>query len=349
MNIKKAMLHICLIAILLLLPGCSILDGGGSAAHLGMQAIEEGDYDKALEIFEGAEKGSANKELLYRGRGIALMGKSDYKGAVAAFKEALSHAPGRIRDLEYDISFYLAVAEFRSGNAEAAKDTCSAILDLDRKNSNAFFLRGKAELSTGDTDHALRDFAAAIRFNSEDPDLYIDIYESLTAADMADDGESYLKSAMELTKLSDFQKGKLAYWMEDYERAKQALEGSRGDDSDPAVILYLGRTYEALGDKSYAASLYKTYLKDNPGDVGICNQLGLCELDVGDYGSALKAFEQGLSNGGGNIVQSLKFNQIVAYEYLSDFKKATVLMEAYLKDYPDDEVAKREYAFLSTR
>ncbi|MCR4892767.1 MAG: tetratricopeptide repeat protein, partial [Lachnospiraceae bacterium] len=154
---------------------------------------------------------------------------------------------------------------------------------------------------------------------------------------------------MQLTHINGFQKGKLYYWMGDYDSAKSALEEARGDGSDESVILYLGKTYEALGDKSYAASLYKTYLEDNPGDTKICNQLGLCELDVGDYDSALKAFQQGIAVGDSESLQSLKFNEIVAYEYLSDFKKATVLMEAYLKAYPDDETAVREYTFLSSR
>ena len=39
----------------------------------------------------------------------------------------------------------------------------------------------------------------------------------------------------------------------------------------------------------------------------------------------------------------------ITYEYLGDFKKACVLMEAYLAIYPDDTMALREYEFLKTR
>lgn len=49
------------------------------------------------------------------------------------------------------------------------------------------------------------------------------------------------------------------------------------------------------------------------------------------------------------MMQVLKMNEIVAYERLKDYKKASVLMESYLKTYPDDEEAKREYIFLKTR
>ena len=47
--------------------------------------------------------------------------------------------------------------------------------------------------------------------------------------------------------------------------------------------------------------------------------------------------------------QSLTYNEIVAYEYLGQFKKAAVLMESYLQKYPTDEDARREYIFLNTR
>ena len=43
------------------------------------------------------------------------------------------------------------------------------------------------------------------------------------------------------------------------------------------------------------------------------------------------------------------FNQIVAYEYKSEFGQAKAAMNAYLQSYPDDEVALREYEFLKTR
>jgi len=39
----------------------------------------------------------------------------------------------------------------------------------------------------------------------------------------------------------------------------------------------------------------------------------------------------------------------VAYEYLGEYEQAYELLKTYLQKYPDDEQAKREYDFLSTR
>lgn len=333
---------------LTLLCGCEAVKSSEST-DLGFEALNEKEYDKALEFFGNAENNNEDLQEVYRGEGIAYMGKAEYDKAVSALKASLDKSSGYIGNLEFDTAFYLAVAQFRNKDAAASRDTCTAIINLNRENPDAFFLRGKAFLSLGEEDMAMRDFNTAVSLNKNDPDLYIDIYECLRNASLAEEGSGFLKSAMELTKINDFQKGKLLYFMGEYEEAKTNLESARGDGSDPVLILWLGKTYEELGDKSYAASLYKTYLQDNEGNVDIYNQLGLCEMDTGDYESALQSFEMGLKQGDSEIIQSLLFNQIVAYEYLSDFKKAAVLMESYLKSYPDDEAAKREYEFLRTR
>jgi tetratricopeptide (TPR) repeat protein len=112
----------------------------------------------------------------------------------------------------------------------------------------------------------------------------------------------------------------------------------------------LGRTYEKLGDYNYAASLYQKQLEADAENAALYNQLGLCKLESGEYAAALNAFNSGLAlENNQDVLQLLKFNQIVAYEYTGDFKKAASLMKDYLESYPDDAQAVREYEFLSTR
>ena len=47
--------------------------------------------------------------------------------------------------------------------------------------------------------------------------------------------------------------------------------------------------------------------------------------------------------------QQITKAMIIAYEYSGDFATAKSKMEEYMKDYPDDEDAAREYQFLETR
>ena len=59
----------------------------------------------------------------------------------------------------------------------------------------------------------------------------------------------------------------------------------------------------------------------------------MCKLQAGDARSALEYFNQALALEDSSMTQTLKFNQIVAYEYLGDFDQASVLMKNYLQIY----------------
>ena len=348
-NMRNKVLAAVITAACLFLSSCGFNVSSANTDDA-MSLIEQGDYSGALEKLDAAQKSGEDTEMVYRGRGIADMGLADYQGAVKDFETALSANSGQVKTADYDISYYLAVAQFRSGDIQGAADTYSAIIALKPNEASAYFLRGKTELKLEEHDNAIADFNRAVQLDKNDPDMYIQIYESMDECGYKDEGSDYLKEAMELdTRLTDLQKGKIYYCQGEYDKAKEALEKSKTEENEEDVTLYLGRTYEALGDTNYAASLYKTYLEKNPNDVQICNQLGLCCLASGDYQSALTAFEQGLSVPDSEYEQSLRYNQIVAYEYLSNFSQAKVLMESYLTDYPDDTAAQREYTFLKSR
>lgn len=314
------------------------------------EAVKNGQYEEALAMLKNAEEAGEDPELLYRVKGIAEMELASYDNATDDLLRSLSANRGYVKEQDRDTSYYLAVSQYRSGDYEGAKSTYSAIIGLYPQDCDAFLQRGKTELRLGETDNAIADFNRAVTLDPNDPDLFIQIYECLNAVGMKDEGDKYLKDAMEIsTKLTDLQKGKLYYCLGEYEQAKNSLESARNANAKGGVMLYLGRTYEALGDTNYAASLYRAYLEEDPADVEICNQLGLCCLDMGDYAGALASFEQGLAVPENEYMQTLEYNRIVAYEYLSDFSKASALMKEYLKKYPDDSAAQRENKFLSTR
>ena len=163
-------------------------------------------------------------------------------------------------------------------------------------------------------------------------------------------GQEYLQTAMDAgTKgMTNYEKGRICYYLEDYENARTYLEKAR-DESGYEAVLFLGKTYETLGDNNYAISVYNTYLDSGEANPQVLNQLGLCKMQTGDYAGALTAFQTAMKIEDNGMMQILKMNEIIAYERLCDYKKAAVLMESYLKTYPDDEEAKREYIFLQTR
>lgn len=57
----------------------------------GVEYLEDGKYDQAIEQFEQAVDKKKNVGDAYRGIGIAKWEKKDYKGARKAFKKALEN------------------------------------------------------------------------------------------------------------------------------------------------------------------------------------------------------------------------------------------------------------------
>ena len=333
----------------LLLTGCA---SGQKQENidLGMTAIESLDYEGALTCFETALVNNEDQELIYRGQGIAYIGLTRYEEAAEALEKSLSCCNGYIGNLQFDTNYYLATAYYKSGDIDSAMKVYDAIIAMREKEKTAYYLRGTLELEKGDFEKAELDFDKAIELAPKDYNCLFDIYRSLEKNGYQEAGAVYLQEALASGEesMSEYDKGRLYYYLKDYDNAKNCLEKAR-DTGSAEAILFLGRTYEALGDFNYASSVYANYLDSQPDSPQIQNQLGICKMQMGDNEAALAAFQAGLASEDKTYMQTLKFNEIAAYEKLAQFQKATVLMESYLEVYPDDERAKREYEFLKTR
>ncbi len=332
--------------LMMLMSGCG--DGRENILQ-GMLHIKELDYQAALVSFDTAEQLNENPKLNARGRGIAYMGLTRYEEAESFFLEALGYSNGLPEDVDYDINLYLAAVYDKMGRYTEAEEIYDAILALHPGDEDVLFLRGGIRLKLNDYANAKKDMDRVVELDGQNFERVIQIYEAMEAAGHKDAGQSYLTDALQTyeTKMSHFDKGRMYYYMGEYQKAYLALEEAKSKGG-AAAYQYLGMAYEATGDFNYASSVYNSYLAKTP-DAGLYNQLGLCEMKKGDYEKALAAFQAGLQTGDNTMKQSLLFNEIVAYEYMSNFEQAAALMGNYLKIYPDDETAAREYQFLSGR
>ncbi|MCR4690381.1 MAG: tetratricopeptide repeat protein [Lachnospiraceae bacterium] len=332
------------------LTGCG---SGSEAAKDGMDKIAALDYQGALDGFNRALEEGGDKEQILRGMGMAYMGLSRYDEAVSSFEEALANGRMFPGDLEADINYYLALAQYKSEQKEEAVKTLDAVAAMNKKSPEVYFLRGSIKMETGVQQEATEDLNLALHYSEQDTAMTIRVYQVFEKNGYKEEGRNYLSSAIDarLNDMSEYEKGVIYYYMEDYENARNNLEAYRAQgNNDTDTLLMLGKTYEQLGDSNYAASLYKKYLEENEADAEIFNQLGLCRLQTGQYEEALAAFEGGLEapNSAG-VLQKLKYNRIVAYEYSGDFQKASAMMGEYIQEFPDDADALREYEFLRSR
>lgn len=315
----------------------------------GMQLVETLDYQGALSAFDEAEGLGEDSRLLARGRGIASMGLTEYDQAVEYFTQALELSDGWIQNVDYDMNYYLAAAYTKNGQPAEAKKVYDAILGLKPEEKDAYFLRGSVELELGDYESAKVDFDRVISMDPKNYDRLIDIYEVLAEHGYREAGQEYLQNVLDTAKQLDaYDSGRIYYYLGEYQKAYLALEEAK-DKGGADSYLYLGRSYEATGDYNYASNVYNNYLSKQGSNAEIYNQLGLCEMAKKEYQKALDAFQAGKQIEGNELMQTLSFNEIVAYEYLEEYQKAAVLLKTYLQNYPDDQTAIREQAFLSTR
>ena len=344
-KISMAGLMICL---LLLLTGCNSKQSTDNIKQ-GFDAITGLKYEQALNFFGLAAKAGENPQEIARGMGIAYIGLAKYEEAIEQFLTALSYSDEFVDNFDFDTNYYLAVAYFKNGQTKEAGKVYSAILDL-RDDREARYLRGIVLLEEDKLAEAKADFDIAISKDSSDYDMRIEIAQALMKKGYEGDAKAYLQAALGSNekKISDYDRGRLSYYMGDYENARNYLEATRENKNAEAVLL-LGQTYEKLGDYNYAGSVYSNYLTGNPDNVILLNRLGMCKLQSKDAKSALEYFELALKLEDPSMTQILKFNQIVAYEYLGEFDQANVLMRNYLQVYPDDQEALREYEFLKSR
>ena len=345
---KKSVLALVMLAGMLVFAGCNT-NKSTENIKLGFEAITALKYEEALGCFTRALEAKESPREIARGQGIAYLGLAKYEEAVEQFLIALSYSDEYVDDFDFDTNYYLAIAYFKNGQISEAEKVYTAILNL-RDDREARYLRGIVFLEEDKLAAAKEDFNIALSKDNGDYDMRIEIAQALMEKGYDSEAKSYLQAALgnNEKKISDYDKGRLSYYMGDYENARNYLESTRENKNAEAVLL-LGQTYEKMGDYNYAASVYSNYLTSNPNHVILLNRLGMCKLQSGDAKSALEYFEQALSLEDTSMTQVLKYNQIVAYEYLGEFDQANVLMRSYLQIYPDDKEALREYEFLKTR
>lgn len=343
---NKYMTGLCLAVMTGMLAGCG---SSGTQTAEAMQLVQELNYKEALAGFEAASQAGENERLIARGQGIAYMGLADYENAIACFETALSSSSGFVQNVDYDLNYYLAAAYAKSGQLEKAEEVYNAILAL-KSDEEAYFLRGNVRLERNNYEGAKEDFDKVISMDGNNYDRLLEIYQALDAYGYKEVGRQYLNECVEKNgaKMSNYDSGRVYYYLGEYNQACMILEKAK-EKGNADTYLYLGRAYEATGDYNYASSVYNAWLAKDTSSAAIYNQLGLCEMEKDSYKAALDAFQTGKQVEKNTLIQTLSYNEIVAYEYLEEYDTAKKLMESYIKSYPDDEAAAREYDFLKTR
>ncbi len=318
-------------------------------------ALEQGDYHEASALYEAAVSEGKNLEASYRGLGIAQMGMLEYGKAAESFETALASRT-QIEKLLYghsmedDIDKYLVVCYTKTGEIEKATALYDKMIESDDDNPALYVNRGTAYAANGDVESAKRDFDRAINLERNNYERLLQIAQILEESGRKDLGMAYLQEvpSLDTSKIDPLLKGRILYFLEDYEEARDLLLTNSETNEETALIVC--KCYQALNDTAGAMEYIESYgdaLDSSPSLLGL---LGSIYMQREEYENAVATYERAVSaSEGTDLRQEMLFNRIVAYEYAGNFDKAKEYLLTYLEDYPGDEDAQREMQFLGRK
>lgn len=316
----------------------------------------------AVSAFTGCGPVDREAQESYRQLGITQLQDGEYSKAVESFQKALDESLGRIGKHEVDICYYKALSQFKAGQIYAAVETYSALIEYDKKNADAYFLRGSAYLqcAQAETDEekktelfekGIDDYSKSLEIDDENYKLYIGIYENLNALGREEYAEEFLSRALSLecnTAQEFCDQGYVYLMLENYDKAESLLAAAVEKGCDEA-LLYQAHLRQAQGDEDTARTLLESYTAKYPEDVEALHQAGILAINAGAFDEAVKILEQAYSQAEKGTNQELQLNLVYAYEYAGQFAEAYEVIKEYVKLYPGDSEAAREYEFLKTR
>ena len=318
--------------------------------NLGMVHLELEAYDAAMTQFDNALHLDGNEKKAYRGKGIVSLETGDYDEAIRYFNQALESSGGKVSGDETDVLFYRAEAEQKKGDYEAAVNTYGILIETSARKAEAYDMRGVCYLKAGDGDKAKEDFDAAIQESKNDYTLYISIYQALKESGQEEDGKSYLNQALLISdkgKEAHKFRGMIQYLLGEYNSAETEFLAVKSPDME--TRRYLGLVYEALGEKEKAREQYEAMLSDGNQDPSVYEALGAHQLRVKNYEAALDYFVKGIENAGDLASEGLYFGEAVCYEYLGQYEIALEKFQNYVNRFGETEEVNKEIAFLKTR
>ncbi|HAB93608.1 MAG TPA: hypothetical protein DCF49_02395 [Lachnospiraceae bacterium] len=352
-SLKKAAVFIASLLAAVSLWGCSPV--ATDTMQKADEALEKGDFDSASALYDAAIEEGKQLQACYRGKGIALMGKMEYKDAAEAFEKALESATFVEKNLyhdgmEDDIRRYLASCYIHKGEPEKAVLVYDALIKNDDENITLYMERGTAKAASGDLDSAKLDFDKAINMDRHNYQMILDIAQTFDKYGGREYGVGYLADvrADREDTIDPVLKGRILYFLEDYEGAVNLLSSSAKTDEEAAMITC--RCFMALKNMKSAREVLDSMGEKVERSPSLLNLSGNIYFRQKKFKKAAEVFEKAASVASGSTeLQDILFNRAVAYEYAGDFAKAKELFTDYLKQYSGDKQAVRELKFLNTR
>lgn len=303
-----------------------------------------------------AMTGCGSKERLeaqeaYKTLGMNALNQGEYKESIENFDKALSQSLGKVTGKEIEINYYKAIALFLSEDYDSAIDIYTNVIEFMKNDPDPYFLRGSVYLRKNKLNEALEDYRTAVKLSELDYEMYIAVYNNLSALGYDSQAKEFIDEALSINKKNAaafLARGRIYLLLGQYDEASEQLQTAREKGAKEAAI-YLAEVYQATGAKDAARELLSSYLTEAEASAEALSVMSTLSIDNGDYTEALTYVNRALAMEKVTNQQALLRNKIICEEYLGDYKAAYKSMKEYRALYPSDPDASREYEFIKTR
>jgi len=150
-----------LIAVLIIISGCSSKHHQAeSFVKQGIQNVQKGDLDEALDDFDQAIELNPQNANAYYNRGIVKSRLKDWDGAIADFTDSIKFNPQHV-----GAYFYRGIAKQQNSDLQGALADYTQTIAFDPQLALVFLNRGIVKSQLEDWDGALADYTQDIKFN----------------------------------------------------------------------------------------------------------------------------------------------------------------------------------------
>lgn len=314
------------------------------------------EYDKAREQFSSVIMDKdipmvkENNKKAYRGIGITYMSEGNYEEANTNFD--LSLEVSEDLEIDLDVMFYKASALEQLGKLEEAIEIYSKIIEAKPKDAQIYNARANLYRLLGEYDLSVADYDKAIELSPDVFNFYVGKFATLKEYGKNAEATAVLEQAAHLTVTTEEDKYELAkvhFYQGNFEVAMNEFAACK-EAGFTSSDYFVGEIYLSNNDYGKAIRCFEEYIANgNPVSAKLYNQMLTCYLQLEDYDLAKNCLDRAKKLSDISIQDQLLKNEIIYLEQVGEFSEALTKMETYLKKYPEDEAALKDYYFLQTR
>ncbi|MBN2714256.1 MAG: tetratricopeptide repeat protein [Deltaproteobacteria bacterium] len=298
MNRVQSLNVLLIIIVAVFLPYC----GGGAPSQStlpnvtlvtlsdGEQAIEEGRFDEAADIFSQLIAQTPNDPVLHYYLGLSKDNMGDADGAIAAYQKALS-----LNQSLTNARLNLGLVYFHQGNLTAAITEFETVEAAEPAASDVQYNLGMALAAAGKTDDARVHYEKSASLDPEDPDPLIALGNMEKDAGNNDEAMALFEKAETLgtgSAVAVLSGAQLLIAQNKQPAAAKKLMTLIEMDADAETLASAGLMLSKMGKADDAIAIYRHALDVSPESSKAALLLGNALARKGDFAEAATWFQK---------------------------------------------------------